>query len=568
MSGIYDVLVKISMVNGVSPVIAVIARDLLGLHGSVNSLSRTLKTAFGATVIGTGLAALGFKEVIHHAKGLSHELTQLQKLGIGDLQLSEARASALETTRAVRGVTEVEALKTYGATYSIFGHEGALKLMKPLAEFAQVVGNNSESYDRAVENVYKMVRAGDLMGKFVNEATHKVDPDKLQHFLDLGAKVVSSTHGYVNENTWLAMAQQGGPALSGMSDRGLITMALLSQAMGGYRAGTAMMSEFQQLVGGRMPQYAGKRLHELGLVGDYTVGRGGHLIWNEGALDTEFIRLLKDDQLKGVEFLMGRLKERGYDTTDKMVPVLFEIFGRQTTVRAIHDMVRNFPQMMGEVPRIEAGMGVKDAKKAADENDIVQAERNFHAAWTNMMVAIAGPQSKNAIAVLDKLAEFFRWIGEKVRTIDFSTFKGIIERLVDTVRGIFGQIAAGWAMISEGLSRLYKLATDAAQGIIDLANAIAELPGKIKAAILGMSQLPGDYNSRGPLGRHDDGSRYGPDGARIPPIPGKQSNLTIHNHTYLDGRQVAYSVERHLVDHHQYPTRAPGGDGFAMPAYG
>ncbi len=40
MAGIYDVFVKISMTNGVSPVLAIMSKDVLGLGVSVNNLTK------------------------------------------------------------------------------------------------------------------------------------------------------------------------------------------------------------------------------------------------------------------------------------------------------------------------------------------------------------------------------------------------------------------------------------------------------------------------------------------------------------------------------------------------
>src|SRR5206468_1925786 len=109
------------------------------------------------------------------------------------------------------------------------------------------------------------------MGKFVNEKTHDVDTERLQHFLDLGSKVTQATHGRVNAQTWLGLAQQGGPALSGMTDEGLIHMAIAAQAMNGPRAGTALSSLYMQMIGGKMTEPVYSKLEELGLAKGHKV---------------------------------------------------------------------------------------------------------------------------------------------------------------------------------------------------------------------------------------------------------------------------------------------------------
>lgn len=574
MSGIYDVFVKISMVNSVSPVLAVISRDLLGLETSVKRLNGFLASGFGKTVIGAGLAALGFKEVVDHAKDLSHELTQLRKLGLDDMGLEKVRIAAVETTKAIKGISEVDALKTFGQAYSMFGSDNAIKLMQPLARYAQVIGNGGDNYGKAQDGVYKMVRAGDLMGKFVDDKTHQIDPARLNGFLDLGARAFLISHGKVNADTWLALAQQGGPALSNMSDQGLINMAIASQAMGGNRAGTALTSLFQQVVGGKMPEYAAKGLHDLGLLGDYKVGRGGHILWEKGALDTPFAKAIKEngDPLEATKMLREALAKNGYDTIEKQVPKLFELLGRQTTQRLVHDFLRNEPQFQAEGGRIKSAMSTDNAKRTQDENDIFQAEQNMKAAWTNLMTAIAGPQSKNAVTILEKIADAFRWMTERVRDLDAKTIGQWMDKAIDTVKGIGGKIMWVWGLVTDGFSSLMAVAKQAADAVISLANAIGQLPERIRAAINGIFSMGGPGGNLGQgerggglFGHGGLGAKPGIDGI---PLPGKQSRIESHHHIYLDGRQVAVVVESHMANQSPFPTRSPGGVSYALPNYG
>ena len=368
----YEIAVKITMQNAVSGVFAVIAKDALGLEGSVARLTKmfsglnSTSLLAGSAVAGVASYAVlsGFKTLVDHAKDLSHELVQIQKLGESSAQFEQAKAAAYKLHGQVPGATSVDALKIYGATYSMFGHEGALKTMKPLAEFAQVMGNTSGDYKKAFDNLYDMVRGGELMGKFLNESTHLVDTDKLTHFLELGSKVVQATHGKVSAQTWFGMAQQGGPALSMLDDNGMLTMAMVSQAMGGQRAGTALSSMFQQMAGGKMSQYAAQLLSDkYHLVGGYTVGRGGHLVWDKGALDPEthpFIKAMGKDPLEAVKMLKDKMGEGGLNDMEHIIPELYQMLGRNTTQRLVHDLMRNLPQLIGERERMKGGLGTPE----------------------------------------------------------------------------------------------------------------------------------------------------------------------------------------------------------------
>jgi hypothetical protein len=322
-------------------------------------------------MVGLGGAAI-VKALSHNSGEYSHQVTQLRKLGISDAQVAEARRAASGTARDVRGVTEQKALSVYGQAYSLLGHEGAIRTMTPLTKFAEVSGNTSGDYHGAYESMYAMLRSGELMGRFTDPKTHLPDVGKLEHFLDLGAKTNSASHGKINAQTWLGLAQQGGPAISGMDDKGLLTMAIVAQAMGGMRAGTALTGLYQQMVGGTMAESKARKLNELGLVGGYSVGRGGHINWAKGALSGEFSETLKQDPLAAVQVMKKAMEGKGLDTIEKQVPYLFEILGRQTTQRIVHELLRNSTQNVQERDRILGGLGVDASKKLADNHDYSQ----------------------------------------------------------------------------------------------------------------------------------------------------------------------------------------------------
>lgn len=423
MSGaIYEVITKITMVNGVSGVLAVIANDVLRLNVSIKDLTSSLQS-FNNTarmVIG-GLAIVGgmeglnaMKTAVEHARDLNHELTQLKKLNLQPADEASARNYATNLPYRVPGTTTAEGLKLFSETYSMFGPANSMKIMDPLARFAQVAGNMSGNYEKAYDNIYSFVRSGELMGKFLDEKTHLVDTEKLTKFLDLGSRVMQATRGKVDAAAWLGLAQQGGPALSMMDEKGLYTMAMLSQAMGGQRAGTALSSAFQQMAGGKMTQYAAQLLHgKYGLLGGYTVQKGGHLTWDPGALETPFVKALEHDPLDAMKMLLDKMGENGLTDMEQIIPELYQMLGRNTTQRMFHDLMRNLPQMLQERERIMKGMGTDQAFNLQNDRDYNQIEHNYEAAKQEMLAQLGLPLMQLAIPVLrrftDIMLEISKW---------------------------------------------------------------------------------------------------------------------------------------------------------------
>jgi hypothetical protein len=420
MTQIYETVIKLSYAeSGVLAGIAAVVAQLARGTGEVRKFEGALKdlkvAAWGAAGIFAGWEAIkGIKHLADHAKELSHELVQIKKLNadMSGKEFAQVRDWALGMPGRVPGTTSVEAAKTFGAIQSMFGKDQAIAMGDSIARFGQVLGNQKGNWDNTSEQVLKMIRAGDLLGKFTDATTHKVDVGRLQKFLDLGTKVINATHGMVNPATWFQMAQQGGPALSSMSDEGLMSMAMAAQGMGGFRSGTAMTSLYQQMVGGKMLKYAADELSGMGLVGkNYEVTKGGHIVWGKGALDTTFTRAIQKDPIKATEIMREAMEKSGFTSIETQVPELFKILGRQTTQRLIHDFLRNMPQMLQERPRLEGGMGVFGSADIANREDYTQVMHNAAAAWDDMMAKIGLPVTVAAIPVMQKITEVFIKLG-------------------------------------------------------------------------------------------------------------------------------------------------------------
>ncbi|GGH14892.1 hypothetical protein GCM10007036_14500 [Alsobacter metallidurans] len=587
----YKIGVNLAVTSNAPQFFSALSQQVLHLHANVNKLQGGLNRLH--MVIAGGLAAKaglgifhGIKATLDVAKDLSHELVQIQKLGITGEQFKEVQSNAQKTVANVPGTAQDKALGAYGAAYSIFGHDEAIKLMEPLERFAQVLGNTSGNYEKAHESVYSFVRAGDLMGKFVDETTHKVDPERLRHFMDLGSKVVLGTHGKVNADTWLGLAQQGGPALSGLSDKGLLTMAIASQAMGGQRAGTALTSLYSQMVGGTMTKSKAEKLRELGLVGDFDVGKGGHVQFRKGALDNDFTRALKTDPIQAVEHMKAALEKHGEKTIEQQVPMLFEILGRQTTQRLVHDLLRNLPQIVGERERIAGAMGTGDSAKLADDKDMSKAMHNLGAAWRDLQLTIGNSQlaidSLNAIT--RALRSFNQWLQEippeRMETYRAALFGlaagltalgavfigGALVAAIGTggwliigmaaLAGAIGSfVAAHWDECVAAINKVKDAIGSLAEGFVNFVNKVAGLLGKLNGAPINAGKA-----DTGPSAAEQTKA---PPKASTPydavpagrPGPHRESMM---NPIYLDGKKVGHQLARVYGDH-----SSPEGGAYA-----
>jgi hypothetical protein len=224
------------------------------------------------------------------------------------------------------------------------------------------------------------------------------------------------------------MAQQGGPALMNLDQQGLLTMGIMSQMMGGWRAGTAMMSLFQQMAGGMMPKRTAIGMQELGLLGPDEWrsggggGAGGGVILTEEA-SKRLSGLIQKDPLQFAETIKKLMEDKGITSNEEQIRSLFRILGRQTTQRFTADELRNMTQIIGERLRIQGALPTDAAMAAQNKGDVAQNMRNLQAAWDNLQFAIAGPNTENTIAVLHALTGAINAISGAVRDTDPNTVK-------------------------------------------------------------------------------------------------------------------------------------------------
>lgn len=404
----YTIEVLINAGGNIAQVLTALAGQFTGIHTRVNQLNNHLREmglligGIGATMAGAGILR-GMVSLVEHTKDLSHELVQIQKLGLDAQQFSAVQQAAKDVSSRIPGVTQKDALEAYGVSYSIFGHDNALKLMEPLEKFSQVIGNTTGKFDTSMGDLMKIVRSADLIGAFTDHVTHQVDTSKLQQYLGDTSKIMLATHGMVSPQVLLGLAQQGGPALSHVNQEGFIHAALMAQMMGGPRAGTSLMSLFSQFSGGKMTLPTAQHLEEIGLLqkGDYAKAGVGVKV-NDEVLK-RWNSVISNDPLKLVtDLLEPAMKSKGLSEEDQTRKI-WEIMGRQTTQRLVFDMMRNMGQIQGETGRIMGAMDIDPSKDLANAKDLEQAVHNLDTAWKNFMYSLGGPEGQGVALGLNKL---------------------------------------------------------------------------------------------------------------------------------------------------------------------
>lgn len=361
-------------------------------------------------IIAGGIATWGVIEAMKASMEPLHQQVLYRQLGASEGETQAAVARAWEISRSVPGTRTGGNLALIADARSIVGQKEALEMAPGLARTEQVLNNLSDKGGKK-GSMLDLLRSGELTGAFTDENRH-VDIDKFNRFLDFSIKTAEATHGKVMPSDLLALAKQGAPTLGSLNEEGWQSMAIMTQAMSGNRAGTAMTALQRQFLGGRMTQGTLSALEQMGIADakDFTVERGGHVVPKPGAMKELVGKFQSDPFSAFTDVIIPKLREHGVSTFEQFQPWIYKLFGTQTSQRAAFELFRGGEQFTGERKRLGEAMGVDKASGAMGK-DPEQSMRTFTAAFENLLAALGGPLMEAVIPKMNALANVFNMMG-------------------------------------------------------------------------------------------------------------------------------------------------------------
>lgn len=586
----YRIGISIVLANGVSNVLGIIANDMAGLGLKVKDIEHGMMRwkapllGLGA-IIGGSMVLGAMEKLVGKTRDFQDELIKLQRLGGG---IGAAVASGEITTKAFdisrRVPMKVEDLmKIPGTTYSIMGQQEAMETWEPLARYAWVLQSDKHYKGDTMQDLQALIRAGELSGRITDPVTKQIDSKKLEQFLDLAARVTAATHGMVNPQSLLGMAQQGGVALRGLDDNGFYSMAIMAQAMGGHRAGTAYLSLWQQMAGGTMMKRTAEGLQEMGLLkpGDWST-EGGHVSITKDA-SKRLTGLIGHDPLDFAANIQKQLAASGVTDPLAQLNAIMRLTGRQTTQRFTAEEVANFQQMMTERGRLMQGLGADNSFNLLQDKSVTGNLQALSNAWSNLLTAVAGPQSERVVTVLQSITAVLNSMQRVVTSETAKAIGGIVGQLgsiifevdkfalsiagkITGLGGIFSTLGdVPWDKINASLDHfrtaINELAATAWEKIIGMfdgiKNAISSFVDAITNILGKAGWLFGFGNNK--IDRMEDHplkhkSMFNPGTA-----PAKANPISLSLN--IDGRTLAQTISDQLEQLYGFPTGAPSPDG-------
>lgn len=596
---VWKIGVAISLTNGMSPVLAIIAADLLGIKGKVGEVERAF-SSWNTAIVGAGAVLAGgammagLAKMVEHGKELVHVQAQMATAGMDQLQVAEATAKAWEiSAKYGLKVSEVagdikEARMVYGST------EHAIDFIEPLEKMRVVLNSVSEgSGGRAKDAVYEAARTGELKGL--------ITPEEFTRYFDGMTKAISASGGKIDPKAYLQATQYGRIASKGW-DEEFFTKYLPSmiQEMGPTQSGTALMSLFGSVVQGKVTKRSLGMMDDIGLISDPS-----KIIYNKLGDPTGFqpgalagTDLMTKDPFRWSQEILRPLVEKklGHEVRpgdQDSIKLLSGMFGSRTAAQAIATLLLEGQRIRKDAGLIGEAKGT-DAAEGLLKTDPTAAMNNFKNSWDNLLTSLGAPLVQTAINAMTSMADVMKavttfaaanpetiklvgqaLIGLSAGLIAIGTMAVVGAAIMLVPGGIIGAAIAGLvAAVAAVVAINWQAVTAVFDGIynaiVQFIEKMKELVASIAGAISGAASGIGNFQPFKPRINRDPNhpSLFPADPASyVPPAPpSANQNSVIHTSIQLDGRTLAKAVSQHMANNGAWSNSSSSFDGRAMPA--
>ncbi len=418
-SNLYNIGIRMTMTENVSPMLTALAGHFLHLHHNINHATAAAQR-FRMAVAGavTAFAGLGLgKGVGHMITAGSHLLGVQQQMtaqGWKQKELAEATAKAYELSAKHQAVGPVEFLEMIKEmTPAVGSREHAVELADLLGKFnvaAQVVLglDKAQNYSRMIQEA---VKSGELSGAILQ-------PKIFERYIDSMARGLKAFGGTVTPHDYNMFMRAGKAAALNWSPEFIETVApTLMQEQGAPNAGNALLQMYSAIVGGRMWARNAMAFDDLGLIDhsklnlrtDVTpegrmkrASAGSVKGWELFASDPDkwmwqylMPAMVKSGKLSPEmieEIKKGHIKEGIGHTAMQIVTKEFaNLFGRQTAQGVADVLALQIYKIMRDKRLISEAYGLDQGVDFFQNESYQVAIKAFKEQWEGLMTTLGAP---------------------------------------------------------------------------------------------------------------------------------------------------------------------------------
>ena len=577
---IYKIGVRIALANGMSPVLAIIAKDLLGIHTKVSDIEKGfgrwgLAVGGVAGIMGGAAILGGLAAIAKGGEDVNHQLELMKLQGMQFSEIQQAASRAMQVSGSVLTSTYADNLAHIRELRYAFGD--SQDAMKYLESVTKANATLNAMTGGGTDQVWEMVKALEQKGL-------TADPDQFMSYVDQMTKAVVATGGKVTPQQFMSTFKYGRTAMLGW-DEAFTTQYLprliqsLSGGGGGAgasgSAGTSLMSAFSKIVQGQMSKKAADEFGRMGLApgGVQPIPGSSESVLGGGVAGRT---LFQSDPYAWVQkVLMPALAKHNITSQDEIIAEISQLFPVRTASSIVAEMALQGAYALGDKSPFEKDAKLQreafDQRMSYDElikNDYATIMTAMQAQWETTRQAIGQPLSApggplvTALAdltmLLNKVAEVAQAHPQAVVIVadalaglatamiigGFIALAAAIGGLIG-VGGILVALAAGIAAFAALNWPLIKNVADGLEGWL----AQHHTPLLDTGATWLAQHAPwlvGDDEAKQWLEKHPAAS--GKLGLNAIPPPSGQQTVQVSSVINMDGRKVANAVTQHQVD--------------------
>ena len=424
---IYDIAAKISLTNGVTPVLRIIARDFLGLRGEIGKTEEAmgrLKTVMaGAAMVGmSGLLLSGWVALAKAGGEVLNQQSLMLAAGWKQKDVADLTATAYREVARVMATTPAGALEAARTLLGIFGN--AQEAGSGLDAFlkAQAVFGSRGMGGEAAAQLAIGVKALDIQGAFIKNG--KLDIGSYENAVrELTALLVAFPHT-LDMRTLFQFTRMAGPAAESMNLQDYLRTYAEVIASMGRTGGRGLQQLYHTLLGGDISRALGDELVHAHLVSPGAIERipgSSREILNYKGI-AGYQELTKNAAQWAHDVLFPLLQKEGF----KGVPGMMQALGAMpiTAQRLLAFFETNWAQIARGQQIVARAEGASNYGTLAAKNWGL-AVTNFETSWDGLMQALGTPAAQMAVPVLNGIAQSVRsftdFVGQNqwaARTLD------------------------------------------------------------------------------------------------------------------------------------------------------
>ena len=363
-----------------------------------------------AGYIGDSLAD-ALKDPIQQAAGLQNARMALQRQLGSSADYATLTSAAAAVTKAFPSSTLTANLKAAGDLYSVIGSAPeAAAMLNPVAQYT--IASNAINPGK-VPDAYVALRSAEMLGYTTDPRTGKMSPQRAQSFLDILEAAQISTQGRVNEQSFLGFAQQAGLAGKNLSPQGLRSMVPVINEVGGQRAGTALSSISNQLLGGVMPQRVVADWEKLHLINmkDVTATRTGVRV-GAGAIANS-AQFAQNPVAWVEQTLIPAMQKAGFSRQQELTEIM-RLFSRTTSQREVGIMSTQLLQIHKDYAQQLNALPTAQTVQQLYSGNLDQNVLNLQGAWNTLMAQLGTTILPTLVPIMQSLTKAIQGLTDDV----------------------------------------------------------------------------------------------------------------------------------------------------------